>query len=125
MDNSITLNRSAMEAAVTALVGAGGAIIMSELYTVIAAAEARGENRGHLAGFRVGYDLGIKDGSWIDIPVTEPVEISEEAFYEILDREMNRLNALDVEVPEDDIREPRKNAHVEGAPYVDTTEIPF
>lgn len=90
------INLTALEAAVKALMGDNGAKILHELYLVVDAAETRGFTRGEASGYETGFNEGYDDG--------------------FLD------GISDIEVPEEDLREPMDNRHVEGAPFTDMSE---
>src|SRR5512139_696814 len=91
------VNLTALEAAVRALMGDNGAKILHELYLVVDAAETRGFTRGEASGYETGFNEGYDDG--------------------FLD------GISDIEVPEEDLREPVDNRHVEGAPFTDMSEF--
>lgn len=91
------VNLTALEAAVRALMGDNGAKILHELYLVVDAAETRGFTRGEASGYETGFNEGYDDG--------------------FLD------GISDIEVSEEDLREPMDNRHVEGAPFTDMSEL--
>lgn len=98
---TVPVSLSAMDAVLTALVGNEKKNIISEMYTVVEAAEQRGWEAGYQKGFEQGfkdaetesYDEGYNDcynDGWERYDEAaafddHTAEVSDEAFYEALD----------------------------------------